>query len=121
MTILVDPEKQHEQVRSEYARHIAKSAKNMARARYTFISDGHIKMAFDFKVYIQIWQDEDWNYTEFRNYCKKLTQEQVKLNTNSYKAMADQLYLLITKDMPGRNIWIFINNDDIGINIKYEL
>lgn len=114
----MDPEKQHEQVRLEYSRHIAKGAGNMSRVRYTVI---HGLDCLDFKVYMQIWQDDDWNYEEFLDYCKKLTAEHIELNTNSYKAMADELYLLIAKDMPSRNIWICINNGDIGITVKYKL
>ncbi len=113
----MDPEKQHKQVKLEYSKHIVKMADNMSRVRYTVI---HGTEALDFKVYMQIWQDDDWDYEEFLDYCKKLTAEHIKLNTNSYKAMADELYLLIAKDMPSRNIWICINNDDIGITVKYE-
>ena len=109
----MDPEKQHAEVQLEWQKNIAKTAGNMARVRYTVIHD---VAALDFKVYMQIWQDDDWDYIQFLEFCKKLTVEQVELNTNSYKAMADQLYLLIAKEMPSRNIWICINNGDIGIS-----
>lgn len=89
----------------------------MSRARFTVVD---CTVAYEFKVYIEIWQDDDWSYTEFKYFCKSLVRTGVELNTSSYKAMSDQLYLLITEEMPGRDLIIIINNGDIGLTTEYN-
>lgn len=118
----MDPEQQHLEFIKQQQKNIVKGADCMARVRYTVYNHILNWNGINFEVYIQIWQDKDWNYKEFLEFCKKLTDEKVELNTNSYKVMADELYLLIANEMPGRNIWICINHNDndIGITIKYE-
>ena len=114
----MNPEERHLEFLARKQKGIVKTAHAMARVRYTIFR--HISQALNFKVYIQIWQDDDWNYEEFLEFCKKLTADQIELNTSRYKAIADELYLLISAEMPSRNIWICINHNDIGITIKYE-
>ena len=113
----LDPEAQHRAYMDLQQKSIVKNAINMARVRYSITAGTRV---YNYKVYIQIWQDDDFIYEEFLDYCKKLTLTGVTLNTNSYKAMADQLYNLIASEMPGRNIWICINQNDTGITIQYE-
>mgnify|MGYP003640134644 CR=1 FL=1 len=116
----LDPEQQHQAYMDRFRENVCKGAHKMARVRYTQFDRAFPLRALDFKVYIQIWDDSDWIYNEFLEYCKKLTAEQVELNNSSYQNMADQLFNLIATEMPGRDIWICINHDDVGITIKYN-
>jgi len=113
----LDPEEQHRAYMDLQRKTLMKDALNMARVRYSITVGTRV---YNYKVYIQIWQDDDFNYEEFLDFCKKLTVNEVELNTNSYKAMADQLYNLLAIGMPGRSIWICINQNDTGITIQYE-
>ena len=92
----------------------------MARASIQIIHPKPLTV-FNFKVYIRIWQDDDFIYGEWVEYCEKLIKERLDINTNSYKAMADQLYDLIATEMPGREIKIQINSaGKTGLSIKYD-
>ena len=114
----MDPEEQHQQYLKEYANNRQKNSTAMARSRFSVnVNNAEV---LDFKVYIQIWQDEDWLYTEWHDFCKKLVTEKVKLNNSSYKAIADELFLLIATELPARNVWIKINQNDVGLTIKYD-
>jgi len=112
----MNPEERHEEFAAGMIENIVKGALNMARFRFSVTYGTRV---YNYKVYIQIWQDDDFDYDEFLEHCKKLTHTGVELNTNSYKAMADQLYRLLAADLPGRGIHICINQNDTGITIKY--
>ena len=114
----MDPEDKHLEYLKEWAATNVKNAVNMARVRFTVFHNR--TTALDFKVYMQIWQDDEWDYNYFHDYCKKLVETKVELNTTSYKAISDQLYQLIAMDSPGSEIWIKINSGDIGLTTKYQ-
>lgn len=117
----MDPEENFAAYQQEYIKNVVKGAKNMARVRFSIFDRHNNKTrTLDFKVYIQIWQDDDWDYAGHLEYVKNLVETGVELNTNSYKAMSDQLYILIATDMPNREIWIVINSNDIGLTTKYD-
>jgi hypothetical protein len=114
----MNPEEQHHRYLKKYAGNRMKNGVAMARCRFS----AHVGAAemLDFKVYVQIWQDEDWLYAEWHDFCKKLVEEKVTLNNSSYKAIADELFLLIAEELPSRNVWIKINQNDVGITIRYD-
>ena len=111
------PEELHTFHMNEWTEEAVKSAKCMARCRFTVFKDA---TPFDFKIYLSIDHDDDWEYYEVLKECKKMVEDGVELNTTSYKGMADQLYRTIAKEMPGREIWIVINTNNIGVTTKYN-
>jgi len=113
----MNPDERHQQYIKELVANNIKTATRMARARFTLIDR---TVAYEFKVYMQIWQDDDWDYNYFKSYCKKLALDAVVLNNNSYKAMSDNLYEALAAEMPGSEITIVINNGDIGLTTKYK-
>ena len=112
----MNPEAQHKFHMDEWRENCIKNSHAMARCRYTMVNGSR---AYDFKVYMQIWQDDDWDYIEFIDFCKNKTTEHVELNTSTYKEMADTLYRAMAIELPGRNIWVCINEGDVGITVKY--
>ena len=114
----MNPEENFARMQKEYIKNVISGAKNMARVRFTLFHE--TSTTLDFKVYMQIWQDDDWDYKAHLEYVKNLVVTGVELNTSSYKAMSDQLYRLIAADMPSREIWIVINSNDIGLTTKYD-
>jgi len=116
----VDPEEQHKKYQEGWRANAIKGSHAMARASIQVIHKTPLTV-FNFKIYIRIWQDDDFVYDEWSDFCEKLITEQLDINTNSYKAMADQLYDLIATDMPGREIKIQINSaGKTGLSIKYD-
>jgi hypothetical protein len=73
-----------------------------------------------FNVGIQIWQDKDWEYNEFRLLCERYITEHNLINNSSYKEIADKLFTFLATDLPGRHIVIEINNGVNGLTINYN-
>lgn len=116
----MNPEEQHLEHMATHRANCIKGSHAMARASIQIIHPKPLTV-FNFKVYIRIWQDDDFIYGEWVEYCEKLIKERLDINTNSYKAMADQLYDLIATEMPGREIKIQINSaGKTGLSIKYD-
>ena len=114
----MDPEEQHKKYETERRKNCIKGAQSMAGVRFLIFHE--ITTVFRFEVKIQIWQVDDWDYSEFHDFCKNLVDNGVTLNTSSYKAMSDQLYDLIATDMPGRQFWIKILRENTGLTTKYD-
>jgi len=114
----MNPEEQHRLYQQEAIYNIMRGAQNMARCRFTLF---HNAMHYDFKVWMEIWQDDDFDYVEFQAHCKKIAQEHILINNNKFKAHADELYRLLATEMPGRETWISINSGDVGLHIKYQI
>lgn len=113
----MNPEEQYEIYRRERVANSVKTAKRFARARF----DIPVKPSavLEFKVYLEIHDDKDFDYDYYRELCKKLTLENVELNTNNIKAMSDQLYKVLTEQTPGSDISIIINNGEFGLTTHY--
>jgi hypothetical protein len=114
----MNPEEQHEQYQAQWRANCIKGSHCMAGVR--FLKFHEVTTVFRFEVKIRIWQDEDWEYGEFHDFCKNLVDTDITLNTNSYKEMSDQLYDLIATEMPGREIWIKILHENAGLTTKYD-
>lgn len=113
----MNPDERHQQYIKELVANNIKTATRMARARFTLIDR---TVAYEFKVYVEIWEDREFDYNYFKSHCKKLAFSAVALNNNSYKAMSDELYEALATEMPGSEITIVINNGDIGLTTKYK-
>lgn len=113
----MNPEEQHEIYRRERVANIVKVAKRFARARFDI--PVRPSSVLEFKVYLEIHEDKDFDYDYYRELCKKLVLDDVELNTSSFKIMSDQLYKLLSEQLPGSDISIIINNGDIGLTTHY--
>ena len=115
----VNPEEQHEIYMREYAENRMKNGNAMARCRFS-VGRGRAEI-LDFKIYIRIWQDDDWNYEEWCEFCKNIVSEKVTLNNTSYRVIANELFSFIAAELPGRSIWVKINQNDVGVTVKYDM
>ena len=114
----MNPEEQHEIYKRESTSRSIKKATRMARARFTLVAQTE---AYEFKVYMQLWDDKDFDYNYFNNHCKKLATDGLELNNSSYQVMSDILYEALANTVAfGSDVTIVINTGDIGLTTHYK-
>jgi hypothetical protein len=114
---MVNPEEQHQIYMRESISNSVKGAKRFARARFDLV---HKQMVYEFKVYLEIYDDKDFDYAYYEELCKNLAKENVELNTDvDFKTKSDQLYKALAHNLPGSDISIVINNGNVGLTTHY--
>lgn len=108
----------------EIARRVKKAALNMSTFSWsTLYQEGK---TLNFKVELQIWQDDDLDYYHHLEYLKKLVEEHIEINNTTYKTIADELFILLAADFCNREITISISSAEwrvgnTGIKITYHI
>ena len=110
----MNPEEQHRIYMREYASNRKRESRAMAFCK--FVIDG-----FHFEIAVRIWQDDDWEYNEWSDFCKNIVKERLELNNSTFKTIADSLFEEIAMELPSREIWIKISQgEDISLTVKYS-
>ena len=78
----------------------------------SFLSHPH-RHIFHFNVSIQVFHnDRDIEFIQFKRWLENLYKEgTLELNHKSCEMMSDDLYDIISKKYPGREIWIEVSED----------
>ena len=88
----------------------------------SFLGYPHRHM-FHFKVWISVTHDDrDIEFIQFKRYLEGLYQQSVlNLDYKSCEMMADDLYEVISKKYPGREVWIEVSEDgENGAYMVYD-
>lgn len=115
----MDPEQQHELYLKEDVFNRTKSAIGMAIVCFTAEREDGLE-ALEFEVQMQIWHDNDWEHDWFYDYVKNIVDEQIDINIDSLKTIADNLFKTMGFEAPGREIQITIKTRKNGITIRYN-
>jgi hypothetical protein len=76
-----------------------------------------------FKVWIDCssWNNQTTNMNEVIPLIMNLyPDDDTSLNTNNYHLLVDDIYERLATKYPDKNIWIELNNSNMGILAKYE-
>lgn len=87
----------------------------------SFLANAH-RHIFHFKVWISVeHNDRDIEFIQFKRWCEGLYNKDIlHLDFKSCEMMSDDLYDIISKKYPGREIWIEVSEDgENGSFIKY--
>jgi frataxin-like iron-binding protein CyaY len=87
----------------------------------SFLANEH-RHIFHFRVWIGITHnDRDIEFIQFKRWLEKLYSDAIlQLDHKSCEMMSDDLYDVISKKYPGREIWIEVSEDgENGSFIKY--
>jgi hypothetical protein len=86
----------------------------------SFLANPH-RHVFHFKVWISVTHsDRDIEFIQFKRWLKSLYSTSLDLDYKSCEMMSDDLYDVISKKYPGREIWIEVSEDgENGSFIKY--
>ena len=90
----------------------------------SFLANPH-RHIFHFRVWLGVTHnDRDVEFIQFKRWLEKLyssTQGVLSLDYKSCEMMADDLYVQIAANYPGRAVWIEVSEDgENGALIKYE-
>lgn len=87
----------------------------------SFLGNAH-RHIFHFKVWINVeHNDRDIEFIQFKRWLEGLyNKDVIQLDFKSCEMMSDELHEHITKEYPGREVWIEISEDgENGSFIKY--
>lgn len=117
----MNPEVKHLEAMREWALNDVKNSKCMADHTFVIERKNFFLELLTFTVSVNIDHDDDWVYDEVIDLCKNYVEDMETLNNSSYKTIADDLYLFLATQAPGRKITIKISNPSLnGVTIKYN-
>jgi hypothetical protein len=111
---------QRDQILSEQRQRIIKHSDKKFWAKFVRTVNGE---ELSFKVWIDCssWNNQISNIDEVISFIINLyPEDNTTLNNSNYHLIVDDMYERLATTYPDKNIWIELNNENMGILAKYE-